>query len=218
MESLDYWRLCDEVSIIQAAFLIIGKDPSAFEGYEENPIFRTVKAPIGLEAAKTAVANAVVAGELPAIIRRDAIMGHIEEHDTEKWLGTPGKRVMNLNLNLTTIKVKDLRTWLSKRGFTNGFFFPQNEHSRPDYLDTQHAHYSPKLAAAIEAWIAVTEAPDSSKKGKSVKKALEIWLRANAGRFGLIRQNGNPNENGIEEVAKVANWATKGGAPKTPVS
>lgn len=45
-----------------------------------------------------------------------------------------------------------------------------------------------------------------------------IWLRSHAGRFGLIKDDGNPNESGIEEVSKVANWETKGGAPKTPSS
>jgi hypothetical protein len=28
MEGLDYWRLCDEVSITQAALLIVGVDPA----------------------------------------------------------------------------------------------------------------------------------------------------------------------------------------------
>jgi len=33
MEGLDYWRLCDELSVIQAAFLIVGKDPAASQDY-----------------------------------------------------------------------------------------------------------------------------------------------------------------------------------------
>ena len=28
MEKMDYWRLCDEFSVVQAALLIVGTDPS----------------------------------------------------------------------------------------------------------------------------------------------------------------------------------------------
>jgi hypothetical protein len=28
IESMDYWRLCDELSVVQAALLVIGEDPS----------------------------------------------------------------------------------------------------------------------------------------------------------------------------------------------
>ncbi|MFZ4126140.1 MAG: hypothetical protein ACOYJ2_08770 [Rickettsiales bacterium] len=216
MESLDYWRLCDELSVIQAALLIVGYDPSNAETFtNNNPFSVMIEKPAGFEAAKAALTNAVMSGDLAATIRRDALKGHVEESNTEKWLGQSGKHVLQLDISLTTIKVKDLRAWLSSRGFTTGFFFPKHDNKRPNYLDTQHPNYSPKLAAAIEAWVAITEAPEKTK-GKTVKKSLEIWLRANAGRFGLIKDDGNPNTSGIEEITKVANWGTKGGAPKTP--
>ncbi len=215
MESLDYWRLCDEVSVIQAALLIVGEDPSGGNNHVEG--WNPESQPIGYQAAKTAIFNAINSGDLEATIRRDSIMGHVEESDTEKWLGSKGKFAYKIDTTLTTIKVQNLRAWLSKRGFTTGFFFPQNDGNRPDYLDKQHPNYSPKLAAAIEAWLAVTESPEKMR-GKTAKQAIMIWLRSHAERYGLIKEDGNPNENGIEEVAKVANWNTKGGAPETPVS
>ena len=49
-------------------------------------------------------------------------------------------------------------------------------------------------------------------------KALIVWLRQHANEFGLTKEDGNPNEQGIEDVAKIANWDTRGGAPKTPGS
>jgi hypothetical protein len=85
----------------------------------------------------------------------------------------------------------------------------------PPYLDPSHPRYSPKLAAAVRAWEAVS-GDDAATQGISVKKALETWLRLNAQKYGLVNA-GKPNEYGIAEVAKVANWSTKGGAPKTPV-
>lgn len=213
MESMDYWRLCDEVSIIQAALLIIGEDPSGGNNYVEGWEFDNQ--PTGYQAARTALSNAIVSGELPAVIRRSLTKGHLEDSETEEWLGQKGQYKSEMDIYLTTIKVKDIRGWLSKRGISTGFFFPHIVSNRPDYLDTQHANYSPKLAAAIEAWLAITETPELTK-AKSVKQTIMIWLRSKAGRFGLIKDDGNPNESGIEEVAKVANWETKGGAPKTP--
>lgn len=84
-----------------------------------------------------------------------------------------------------------------------------------DCLNRDHAHFSLKLAAAIEAWRAVSTHPEAFR-GKSVKQALMEWLRRNAEKFDLIKSDGSPNEQGIEEIAKIANWDTKGGAPKTP--
>jgi hypothetical protein len=54
--------------------------------------------------------------------------------------------------------------------------------------------------------------------GKSVKDAIKKCLREHAAEFDLANEDGNPNETGIDEVAKVANWQPTGGAPKTPAS
>ena len=120
----------------------------------------------------------------------------------------------DLNPYYTTVAVKDLRNWLKSRGFKTGFFFPEPQQTEPDYLNELHERYSPKLAAAIEAWKAVSADPTLTAN-KTVKQALVIWLRQHANRFGLTKEDGNPNEQGIEEVAKIANWDAKGGAPKT---
>src|SRR5215831_19218621 len=57
-----------------------------------------------------------------------------------------------------------------------------------------------------------------SSGAKSVKQALIVRLRQHANEFGLTKEDGNPNEQGIEDVAKIASWDTRGGAPKTPGS
>ena len=105
--------------------------------------------------------------------------------------------------------------WLKLRGFTIGFFFPEPQQTKPDYLNPQHERYSPKLAAAIGAWETIS-GNSALRANKTVKQALVIWLRQNGNKFGLTKEDGNPNEQGIEEVAKIANWDAKGGAPKTP--
>jgi hypothetical protein len=57
MDSLDYWRLCDEVSVVQAALLIVGEDPSESQDYIDN--WEAGNRPKGYDAAKTALANAI---------------------------------------------------------------------------------------------------------------------------------------------------------------
>jgi hypothetical protein len=69
----------------------------------------------------------------------------------------------------------------------------------------------------VRAWNEVTSSPEALN-GKTPKKALEIWLRKHANEYGLTGKDGNPNELGIEEICKVANWRPTGGASPTPVS
>jgi hypothetical protein len=114
------------------------------------------------------------------------------------------------NWSITTVTRRDLTTWLSGRGIRSGFFFPDAT-DQPDYLDKNNPRYAPKLAAAVRAWQAVTH-----PVGKSEKQALSNWLREHEAEFGLRDDKGKPNETGIEEVSKVANWQGSGGAPKTP--
>jgi hypothetical protein len=66
LRGLDYWRLCDELSVVQAALLIVGQDPAGMQEYvdKNNPQDR----PTGYDAAKTAISNA---------LRSDAIAGHV---------------------------------------------------------------------------------------------------------------------------------------------
>ena len=196
MEALDYWRLCDELSVIQAALLILGKDPSELQDFVEtnSPQDR----PAGYDAIQTALVNAIFAKHLRGRI------GYTDESEYQ------------MSWHATTISVEDLKVWLKSKGITTGFFFP-NEPSGPDYLAKSHPNYSAKLAAAIEAWQAVSLSADA-RRGKSVKQALVVWLRQHANEFGLTKEDGNPNEQGIDEVAKIANWDMKGGAPKTPGS
>lgn len=111
---------------------------------------------------------------------------------------------------LTLINRDDLIAWLQSNGIRTGFFFPAATDA-PDYLDPKNPRYAPKLAAAVRAWQSVTD-----PGGKHPKQALAKWLREHAAEFGMTDDEGKPNETGIEEAAKVANWQPGGGAPKTP--
>lgn len=197
LDDFDFWRLCDELSIEQAALLIAGCSPSQFSDVERWTI---PERPTGYEAAKTAIRNA---------LRGNQIAGTIECEQGADFNGNPYDIPDTICVS-SRVKVGSLTTWLSRRGFRHGFFFPEKIEA-PDYLDPANPRYAPKLAAAVAAWTAVTDPGN-----KHPKQALAKWLRENAKAFGLTDEDGKPNETGIEEAAKVANWQPGGGAPKTP--
>lgn len=200
MESLDYWRLCDELSIVQAALLVADCDPSASDSYAED--LKRKERPKGYEAAKTAISNA---------LERGSISGrHIPYFYCDAFGKHTNPIENSVDIYESRVEVDSLRKWLESRGFRTGFFFPK-ANDAPDYLDPTNLRYAPKLAAAVNAWQSVTDAG-----GKSPKQALMKWLREHAAEFGMTDDEGKPNESGIEEAAKVANWQLTGGAPKTP--
>lgn len=203
-----YWRLCDELTVNQAAHLLIGMSPTEVEsatlrGAELTPRserqYRN-----NLSAATTAIGGA---------LRKGVIRGRLVPESLHDINGNPspsGEIEHSTDNDASVVEVESLKNWLSARGFRRGFFFPLATDA-PDYLDPQHPRYAPKLAAAVSAWLAVDD-----PKGKHPKGALMKWLREHGPNFGLSDEEGKPNELGIEECAKVANWQPGGGAPKTP--
>jgi hypothetical protein len=183
MDALHYWRLNEELTIEQ-----------------RGPQTR----PAGFEAAQAAIATALL---------RNVIEGTSWGFPRFDSFGEENGIVPeSIDPTLSRVRVESLRVWLRGRGIKSGFFFP-NDSGAPDYLDSAHPRYAPKLAAAVRAWMAMESIPESN--GKSAKQKLLKWLRENASSMGMTDDEGVVNETGIEEVAKVANWQLTGGAPKT---
>ena len=68
MEPLDFWRLCDELSVVQAALLIVGVDPSEYMSNVEG--WDVEKRPEGYEAAKAAICGALRCNNVTGKIAR----------------------------------------------------------------------------------------------------------------------------------------------------
>lgn len=197
------WHLAEALSLQEAASLIACYNPSdLFSCIGDNALRENY--PKYLPVIR-ALEHAVRSKTLKA-----RIIWVPEYDEFNNFLLEPSYETSEINLAETIIAVEDLKKWLTDRGSKEGFFFPN---STPDYLDPVNDHYSPKLAAAIGVWEAISTDP-SLMRGTTAKQAMMKWLRRNADKYGLTKDDGSPNEQGIEEVAKIANWDSKGGAPR----
>jgi hypothetical protein len=214
--NLREWRMCTELGVAQAALLLADADPCKHltgEGVR-NP-------PRAYSAAVTAISNGLQRGEIEGRIVRYSEYVNGELRVSERSIDTHESKV----------DVESLRRFLGARGAIDNFFFsvwfpsfaresntslqPQkpddeNQPTAP-YLDPTHPRYAPKLAAAVEAWLAYEADSVSNRKPK---KWIENWVRNRAAKYGLLIHD-KPNAQGVEEIAKVANWEPTGGAPKT---
>lgn len=195
-----FWMLATQYTARQAALLIVGLDPDGdiganCEGWKPH------EQPKGYGAVKQALKSALILNEVEG-----SFFPKYHYWDGEARDEISG----SFDLEASIVNRESLVEWLRAKGVRTGFFFQRTEVTA-SYLDRHDTRYAPKLAAAVRAWQAVTD-----PNGKSPKQALVKWLREHAAEFGLSDEDGKPNETGIEEVAKVANWQPGGGAAKTP--
>ncbi|WAC28057.1 hypothetical protein [Ancylobacter sp. SL191] len=192
MANLEHWAKADALNIYQIALLLEEIDPAPLErlGYQclsERTRDQTSVHVVNLK-------NAVLTDKLRPVLRSYDSFG---DHD---W-------------TLTLIGTPELKVWLWTRDL-HGTVFGASAKTKP-LLSAFSRFYAQKLDAAVAAWQAVTSEPHRLR-GRSPKQALEGWLTENAKEYGLLNRDGTPNRTGIEEIAKVANWNQKGGAPSTP--
>lgn len=208
MDELDIWRLAEELTIVQAAVLLAGDgDPAVTAHYVEG--WDVEKRPRGYEAAKVALVGALRSQRIKGIVREEARLQRGSNLDEpSRFVAEPG----TVDVNTSTLDVQSLKDWLKDRGIAHGFFFPAGLPAA-DFLDFDHPRYAPKLAAAVQAWRAVSD--PELVRSRSPKQAILKWLREHASEYRMTADDGTPAETSIEEVAKVANWAPGGGAPRT---
>ncbi len=200
MDRIERWKLADELNVYQISLLIAGFDPSEFEkdGFADWPQEVRLEISPFVHATKNAARS---------------------EKFRFKEVQSQSYNETEIDWYESLINIDSFCDWLRSRNFTDGFFLP---HFLPNkesdrLLDSSSDFYAPKLVAAVRAWNEVTSSPEALN-GKTPKKALEIWLRKHANEYGLTNKDGNPNELGIEEICKVANWKPSGGASPTPTA
>jgi hypothetical protein len=227
------WRLHDHYTVRQAAALIAEYDPTAVDAsgeYFHDPETGLTDSVgiAGISTAFSALITAIQAGTLKARIQYQAVPRYVAGIDNyierTKWRGEDVHLIElpdgedfvideQPDWGLTLVSRDDLIAWLTSRGFRSGFFFSDAEEA-PDYLNPEHPRYSAKLAAAVKVWQAMED--ENLLSGRSAPDAMSDWLTSRYRELGLV-WNGEINKTGIGEVAKVANWQTNGGSPKTPM-
>jgi hypothetical protein len=193
-----FWRLADRLSIIDASLLVTGNEPQGLAEYVEN--YEAHKRPSGYAAVKAGIIAGIENGSLQGQLT------HVQYQDHGGWEVDETR----YDFAASTVEVSSLIKWLSSRGFSGGYFFTEND-SKGGLRDPDHPRYTPKLAAAVQAWESFDE---SSSAPGTVKQRLAKWLRLHAAEYGLTDDEGKPRETVIDQLATIANWATKGGAPK----
>ena len=193
-EAWEYWTLLDHLNIVQAALMAANLNPSEWEHEIER--MRPEDQPNAYTPLRSLILNSVDR----KIIYADIVESYDENGFCE------GTSVKN-----TKIPRSELIEFFYEKGIKSIYFSKIENLSDP--LNENGEFYSPKLAAALEAWKTVTSQKHRLNKC-TPKQALEKWLEENASKFGLLNSDETLNKNGIEEVAKVANWKTKGGAPQ----
>lgn len=199
---MDYWRLMDTLTVFQAIMLMINQNPTLYKSWEieKKDDFRK---PENYTVLKTFLCHAIKDNKIQ--VKDNWIME--EDNNGDPISGS-------VDIDRTVLYVDSLKEHLLSKGINTGFFFSGSQDSRP-YMNRDNVYYAPKLAAAVQAWSEITENWDDNN-GRTPKQLLEKWLRENASAYGLTKDDGSPNEQGILEISKIANWKPEGGATKTP--
>lgn len=202
MKPIEFWKLCETVSVFQATMLILGVDPGNETSHETERRTGLVE---GYGAIKTALLAAIRSKQLRATVEEVS-----EYNELGQWSGVkPG----TIDLDLTLIDVSSLIDFLRARDFQTEVFGGSGNAVHP-VLDASGAFYAPKLAAALDAWVAVTAERRFETQG-TPKRWIEKWLREQASRYALHKADGTLNEDAIQQIAKIVNWRPEGGAGKT---
>jgi hypothetical protein len=226
-----YWRLKEKFSLSEAIMLIIEHNPFDVKKMHDYNTLRK-KYEAEMETAEDSRKGSLSAPSIPdydadpsvwkekyqvliKILVDDVLSERLKTVDNnieEKYIVENSRLcpVVTVDTGMTTVSAEDLKEWLRCKGIHSNFFFGDVEKDTTTaYLNPEHEHYAPKLAAAVNAWLAVTENQELLRN-RNPKQAIDKWLRKNADRFGLTKDDGSPNELGIKEVSKVANWKLSG--------
>lgn len=238
-DPLFFWRLHDEVSVVNAAILMVGGDPSDKEelwdeGTRDTYWAQKLSYP-GYEAALGALKSAIRRGEIKA-----SIAYPIENAGPDNWRKTSFKVIAAKDLweilteaetdifglaadrppvqisrepdwGETNLEVESLRRWLRSKGAEDGFFVSVFDVFGADEPAQFKDSSHDHFSAELDLAVKAWSALASEQKFKgSPKAAIEAWINANPDAWlGEDRLSGSAKE----RIVTLANWRKSGGAP-----
>lgn len=182
------WRVADKVTLHEAAYLAAGIDPSASDLPSDQ---------IGdVSTWKTVLGRAAIAAKESDKVQLETVED-----------GIVGTYADDLK---TQVSVDWVRDFLSSKGITTGFFFPEADKETDAFRDPNHEHYSAELHLAVMAW----EALESERIfPRGPKQAISDWLDEHSKDWPAEKRPG-PRATG--RIMTMVNWKKEGGANKTP--
>lgn len=197
------WLLAEDLTVRQAALLLLNEDPEDYPDAEYPDNHRQV--PSGYQAARQVIASALLAKRITGL-RAWKTKTAYDPDGLESW---QEEIEGDLCANRSTINMDSLRAWLASKNVTVEQFAGLSRTS-DDFLDREDPSYSPKLAATIAAWRHVKQNPIN---GLSIKRQLADWLHANSARFWPDGMDSKVTDTFVNEAARIANWDAEGGRP-----
>lgn len=231
-DPLAYWKLSDFLSVVDAAILIVGGDPSEVDelyetsevGLHKTEVKRTDGHP-GFGAVFTGLKTAVKLGRLKALLEYRVYRSDSYEPSwvvPKNFLTDPSRFEVDFKRDdmdrlfiakepdwmQTMVDVRDLKAWLHEKGVKSGFFFsdPQGDE---DFMDPSHEHFAPELAMAVAAWRGLSQ---TRKFPQGPKVAIEEWINKNPSKW---HGDSEMSASAKERIATLANWRRSGGANPT---
>ena len=184
----EIWRLMDWYTLPEAAYLAINIDPSETQLTDEQRK--------NVEISIAALGRAAAADSESAKIQLHTVLD-------SNWGYYPEE-------NQTKLHADWVRDFLSSKGITTGFFFPEADKETDAFRDPNHEHYSAELHLAVMAW----EALESERIfPKGPKQAISDWLDEHSKDWPAEKR---PGPKATERIKTMVNWKKEGGANKTP--
>ncbi len=227
-----YWRVATEISVENAAILMVGGDPEETDPVHIGPFpenFAYEKRTTGhkgFQSALNALTGAILAGDIPVQVRyqpkekedseacRTFELGSSREDHSAKFLSF-GNGCLRIGVGVVNflaepdwaasmIRVSDLRDWLRSKGMAQGVFFASPVSETFPFQDPDDDRFAPELDLAITAWRALKTEP-MGKRGS--KHLIEQWLDAHSDEW---RGGGKISTSAKERIAIVINWRRAG--------
>ena len=174
-----FWKTVDPITVMQAAALVAGLDPSTMKLSEREALLYAKDGLTGAvedaNSAFAAIRNAIETGKLKAKpayrIRYAAINSAKPEAQPAYFYGD--RDYKDADWGKTTVAVADLRAWLERTDIRPAFFFPGEPKNSPAINGATFA----KLQAVLDAYPAKYGGRDRVK----LDTDLRPWLRQSHG-------------------------------------
>lgn len=227
-----YWRIATEVSVENAAILMVGGDPEETDPVHTGPYpedyayEKKTTGHKGFQSALNALTGAILAGDISVQVRYRPRKKDDSEACRTLELGSGGKEhsarflsfengrlkigvgtlsfVAEPDWAASMITVSDLRDWLRSKGIDQSVFFPSAASATFPFQNPADERFAPELDFAVTAWRALKMEP-MGKQGS--KRLIEQWLNAHSDEW---RGDGKVSASAKERIAIVINWRRAG--------